>query len=145
MKIWSFATKMTHLTVATYQDVPSYGRGTMHMYIESWRFGLLPLRWHILQWPPAKMLHLMVGDIAHVNRVMKIWSFATKMTHLTVATCQDAPSCGRGTLHMYIESWRLHILQWLPAKMLHLMVGDIIEKSVKYSGKLIMILLIGMC
>ena len=39
------------------------------------------------------MFHLLVGDLVPYALV---WVFAAKMFHLTVATCKDASSFGRG-------------------------------------------------
>ena len=53
---------MFHLTVATCKDVSSFGRGPTSYALVCLSGSLLP-RCSILRWLPAKMFHLLVGDL----------------------------------------------------------------------------------
>ena len=83
------------------------------------------------------------------------YSFATKMTHLKVATCYDDPSFGKGvSLSVWPVSllWKCHILRWLPAKMTYLLAGRVcvihkhnIITMVQLNFKLYTCVLLNMC
>ena len=134
-----YAAKMFHLSVATCQDVSSFGRGTICIF-GSWHRHSLLLGCFF-----CFLLRM------HAN-LLVLRFYAAKMFHLSVATCQDVSSFGRGTIcilvvgigtlcyqyasfvfycicmpiYQYFGSMlpRCFIFQYLPAKMCHLLVGE---------------------
>ena len=80
-----YAAKMFHLSVATCQDVSSFGRGTICILV----VGIGTLCYYYAFF--CFLLHM------HAN-LLALRFYAAKMFHLSVATCQDVSSFGRGTI-----------------------------------------------
>ena len=75
---------MFHLSVATCQDVSSFGRGTICILV----VGISTLCYYSML-----LLFFTMHDNLLVSRF-----YAAKMLHLSVATCQDVLYFGRGTI-----------------------------------------------
>ena len=78
-----YTAKMLHLSIATYQHVSSFGRGTIRILV----VGIGTLRYSYAS-------HVFT---THTNSLVPRF-YAAKMFHLSVATCQDVSSFGRGTI-----------------------------------------------
>ena len=112
----SFATKISHLLVATCQDVPSLGWRSSYKFTCSFATKKSHLLMAICQDVPS---------LGGGNLYKLTCSFATKISHLLVATSQDVDIFRQGRSYKFACSPvpllpRCLIFWWLSAKMFHL-------------------------